>query len=105
MPIKDPNHRRAYDRERKRAERSGGPTLSPTLLDLPSEYRLTKAQDVLAILTEQLEAVRNDIEIKSTERARCVAYVCGVALKAIEAGEVAKRLQELERAVKSRRAA
>lgn len=106
MPIKDPDQRRAYDRDRKRITRSGdGPTLSPTLLGLPSEYRLTKAKDILAILTEQIEQVRFDEDVKSTERARCVAYVCGVALKAIEAGEVAKRLEELERTLNRRKSA
>lgn len=106
MPIKDPEKRRAYDRDRKRIGRSGqNPTLSPTVLELPAEYRLAKANDILAILTEQLEEVRNDKEVKSTEQARCVGYLCGVALKAIEASDMAQRIADLERTIKKRKSA
>ena len=106
MPYKDEDTRRAYDRDRKRIGRSRDSlTLSPTLLDLPSDFRLTQARDILGILAEQLEIVRNDDDLKSTERARTIASVCSVALKAIEAGDIAKRIEEIERTLKPRKSA
>ena len=101
MPIKDIEKRRAYDRDRKRAKRSGSPTLSPTLLDLPAEYREAKAETVLGTVMEQLVKLREDEEIGTVERARCVAYVAGVALKAIESANLAGRIADLERVIKS----
>ena len=103
MPIKDPDKRRAYDRDRKRSKRFSNPTLSPTLLDLCAEYREVKAADILAMVAEQLLLVREDESLKSTDRARCIAYVAGVALKAIESANLAGRIEELERVLKARK--
>ena len=103
MPYRDPETRRAYDRDYKRTARAGGgPTPGQTLVPLP--FRLKTAADVLKLLEEQVAAVRDDPETGTLERARCVGYLVGVALKAIEAGDLAARLEAVESVLKARRA-
>ncbi len=102
MPYRDAERRRAYDREYKRIARAGGgPT--PGQTRLPQPFRLKTAADVLALLEEQVAAVREDPAVGTLERARCVGYLAGVGLKAIEAGDVAARLEAVEATLKARR--
>ena len=60
--------------------------------------------DVLALLAEQVAAVREDPDVGTLERARCIGYLAGVTLKAIEAGDLAARLEAVESVLKARRA-
>ena len=103
MPYRDPDQRRAYDRDYKRTTRTGGgPTPGQTLVPLP--FRLRTAADVLALLAEQVQAVRDEPEAGTLEKARVVGYLAGIALKAIEAGDLAARLEAVESVLKARRA-
>jgi hypothetical protein len=103
MPYRDPDKRAAYQREYKRLQRAGeGQTPGQTLVPLP--FRPKTAHDVLALLAEQVEAVRGEAEAGTLEKARCIGYLAGVALKAIEAGDLAARLEALEGVLKVRRA-
>ena len=104
MPYRDPEQRRAYDREYKRTARTGGgPTPGQTRVPIP--FRLKTAADVLALLEEQVGAVRADESLATVERARTIGYLAGVSLKAIEAGDLAARLEAVEAVLKSRRSA
>jgi hypothetical protein len=103
MPYRDPDQRRAYDREYKRTARTGdGPTPGQTHVPLP--FRLKTAADVLALLEEQVTAVRSDNTLTTVERARTVGYLAGISLKAIEAGDLAARVEAVEAVLKQRRA-
>jgi hypothetical protein len=103
MPYRDPEQRRTYDREYKRTARTGGgPTPGQTRVPLP--FRLKTAGDVLALLEEQLGAVRGDDMLTTVERARTVGYLAGISLKAIEAGDLAARVEAVEAVLKGRRA-
>jgi hypothetical protein len=107
VPHKDPEARRAYQREYKRGARAGdasSPPSTPRLTLLPADFRLKAAADVLALLEEQVEAVRADETAGTLERARCIGYLAGVSLRAIESGQLAARLEALERALKTRAA-
>ena len=75
-------------------------TPGQTLVPLP--FRLKTADDVLALLEEQVAAVRADAEAGALEKARVVGYLAGVALKAIEAGNLAARIEMLETVLKQR---
>jgi hypothetical protein len=103
MPYKNPDRQRAAKREHARRNRSGTPrgTLGP-LLD--GATRLRTAQDVLAVIESQIEAVLDDSEVGTAERARTTATLCGVALRAIEQADLAARVGALERALEGRRA-
>ena len=100
MPFSDLEKRRAYDADYKRKARAAEPC--PTRLALPAEFRAKTAADVLALLNEQLETLRQDASLGSVERAKAVGYLAGIALRAIEAGDMVARLEALESILKSR---
>ena len=103
MPFADPEKRRQYDAEHKRRMRVAEPC--PTRLTLPVEFRAKTAADVLVRrggLNEQIETVRQDASLGSVERAKGVGYLAGIALRAIDAGDVAARVEALESILKSR---
>lgn len=101
MPYKDPEKRREYRKRWKHAQRAGdgGP---PRVSLVPEPVRVRTAQDVLTVLAEQLDAVRADGRLSTCERARTVGYLAGVALRAIEAGDLSVRMEALEAALKAR---
>jgi hypothetical protein len=70
--------------------------------ELPAPCRLQTAQDVLALLQEQIQAVRADREASTLEKARMIGHLAGLALKAIEAGNIAARIEALEAVLKQR---
>jgi hypothetical protein len=100
VPYKDPERRRAYDRERKRAERAGVFPLSPTRV--PEEFRVKFVKDVTVLLQEAVRLIQNDEQARGIERGRALLSACAVALRMIEARDVAGRLEAVERAVGGR---
>ena len=79
-----------------------GESTTPSTIRLPADFRLQRAADVLALLDEQVDAVRNETEAGTLEKARCIGYLAGVALRAIEAGDLAARLEAVEAVLKHR---
>ncbi len=69
MPFADPEKNRSYQRDYKRLQRAGG-CQTPGQTRLPVEFRLQTAADVLALLDEQVAAVRQDASLGSVERAK-----------------------------------
>jgi hypothetical protein len=67
------------------------------------EFRLRTAEDVLDLLEEQVDAVVKDADSTVLEKARCIGFLCGVTLRAIEAGDLAARLEALEAVLKTRK--
>ena len=102
MPYSDPDQARNYQREYRRLRRTGDDCTTPGTTQLPLAFRLKTAADVMALLEEQVNAVRSEPEAKTLEKARTIGYLAGVALKAIEAGDVAARLESLEAVLKNR---
>jgi len=100
MPFVDPERSRAYHRDYKRSQREGLTNGSQT--PVPVQFRLATAADVIDLLAEQVEAVRGDAEAGTLEKARTVGYLAGIALRAIEAGNLAARLEALEAVLKQR---
>src|SRR5262245_51800126 len=98
MPYADPDRARDYQREYRRMQRAGDGCTTP----VPLPFRLQTAADVLALLEEQVAAVRADQEAGTLEKARTVGYLAGITLKAIEAGNLAARIEMLEMVLKQR---
>ena len=71
---------------------------------LSVEFQLDTARDVLDLLDDQVNAVRNEPDAGTLEKARCIGYLAGIALKTIEAGDVAARIDALEAVLKQRKA-
>ncbi len=103
MPYKDAERQREYQREYGRTRRVGG-AQTPNQTPIPLPFRLKAAADVLALLEEQVGAVRGDASLTTVERARTIGYLAGVSLRAIEAGDLAARLEAVESVLKARRA-
>jgi hypothetical protein len=64
--------------------------------------QLRSVADVLALLQEQMQALRADCEAGALEKARTVGYLSGIALRAIETGNLAARIEMLETVLKQR---
>jgi hypothetical protein len=103
MPFTDPNKARDYQREYRRTRRAGDACTTPSTTPLPLPFRLKTATDVVQLLQEQVEAVRVESEAGTLEKARTIGYLAGIALKAIEAGNLAARLEMLEAVLKQRK--
>jgi hypothetical protein len=102
MPYADAEKSREYQREYRRLRRAGDGCTTPGTTPVPLPFRLRTAADVLALLEEHVAAVRADREAGALEKARTVGYLAGVALKAIEAGNLAARIEMLEAVLKRR---
>jgi hypothetical protein len=101
MPYADADKARDYWREYRRSRRAGDCS-TPGSTPVPPAFRLKVAADVIALLEDQIEAVLEDATAGTLEKARCAGYLAGIALKAIEAGNLAARLEALELVLKAR---
>jgi hypothetical protein len=102
MPYKDPQKQREYQREHKRARRHGSRT-PPGRVALPVPFRLRVAQDLVALLEEQIDAVRTDPCAGRLEKARCIGSLVSVALRSLEQRDLTARIEALELVFKNRR--
>jgi len=105
MPYRDDERRRTYNREWMRMRRTTGRSGTPGGTPLPTAFRLQTAQDVIDLLSDQIKAVRDEEAVGALERARTIGFLAGIALKAIESGNIAARLEALESVLKARSAA
>jgi hypothetical protein len=106
MPYKNPDRQRAAKAEHARRKRAAGvePSRGTRAPLVSGGVRLATAGDVLAVIEGQVAAVLDDDELGTAERARVVATLAGVALRAIEAGDLAGRVEALELHLKARAA-
>jgi len=102
MPFADADKARGYQRDYRRLRRAGDDCTTPSTTPLPLPFRLQTASDVIDLLQEQVEAVRGEQEAGTIEKARAIGYLAGIALRAIEAGNMAARLEALEAVLKLR---
>jgi hypothetical protein len=72
-----------------------------TVLATPAS--LDSPVDVLALLEEQVNAVRADPLADPTERARTLGMLAGLALRAMDSRDLAARLEAVERVLKLRK--
>jgi hypothetical protein len=102
MPYADPDRARDYHREYRRLRRAGDACSTPgQSSNLPVAFRLQTSQDIIDLLQGQVTAVLAS-KADAITKARTVAYIASVSLRAIEAGNVAARVEELERVLKGR---
>jgi hypothetical protein len=102
MPYKNPDRQRAAKREHARRKRAGGVEPKRGTPLLSGDVRIATARDVLGVIEGQVAAVLDDGELGTAERARTIATLSGVALRAIEAADLAARVEALERALEAR---
>jgi hypothetical protein len=102
MPFADHGRARDYQREYRRLRRAGDFCTTPGTSPVPLDFRLKTAADVIELIEEQVAAVRAEPAAGTLEKARTIGFLAGVALKAIEAGNVAARIEMLEQVLKQR---
>jgi len=100
MPYSDRDMHRACDRESKRRKRSGAACLSPGEVSTPEETTLAKmrvqrAQDLMDLLEEQINAVRL-CSADVVTKARTIGTLVGTGARIIEAKDLEERLRALE---------
>lgn len=96
MPFKDPEDRRRYDRERKRAIRA---VSASTPVVVPAEVRIKVAGDVGLLLKEAVRLTLSDQKARPIEKARALGYLSSIGLRLLQVHELEDRLQALERAM------
>lgn len=69
----------------------------------PQPFRLRRVRDLLTLLEEQIKAVRSDPDAGPLEKARTVGQLVGITLKAMEAADLAARVDALEAILKRRK--
>ena len=69
----------------------------------PEPAPLDSPADVLALLEEQMNALRADPLVDSAEKARTLGFLAGLALRAMESRDIVARLEAVERVLKMRR--
>ena len=69
----------------------------------PVPVPLETPSDVLAVIGEQVNAVRADVYAEPQEKARTLGMLSGIALRAMEAKDLAARLEAVERVLKLRK--
>ena len=77
--------------------------LPPVRLVRPGPVAFDGPADVLAVLGEQINAVRADAYSDPGEKARTLGMLASVALRAMEAKDLAARLEAVERVLKLRK--
>lgn len=77
---------------RKAAGRKGGHRNKAQVEDVD----IQSVQDVLKILSEALNELRRCPTDNTLSKCRAIAYMCSIAIPAVEKGELEKRIEALE---------
>ena len=108
MPYRDPERQRAAQRESVRRRRAGAPRRTRRTVEpgrapapaVPSSDELLEARGWLGLLAAQGGAVRDaaadDALPLVMSRARCIAFLASVALRAVEVTDLEARVAALE---------
>ncbi|MCW2892953.1 MAG: hypothetical protein JWO75_2442 [Actinomycetia bacterium] len=87
----------------ERIEARAGELLRVRAVRAPQPIALDMPADVLALIAEQVNAVRADREADPLDQARTLGFLATVALRTMEARDLAARLEAVERVLKLRR--
>lgn len=68
------------------------------------KIRITRPQDIRRLLAETINEVRNADDISKENKARLLATLSNSALRAIEQGDLADRLDEYEKQLAEQKA-
>lgn len=100
LAYKDPEKRRAYNREWMRMRRAGEPgTPAKPASKEETAFRLQTARDVLTLLEQVIAEVRALPGEKADEvmaKARTIGYLAGITIRAVETADLEQRLTALE---------
>lgn len=66
-------------------------------------FQLQTVQDLIALLEEEIQAVRSDPEAGPLQKARTIDRLARIALRAVESKELTARVEALETILKKRK--
>jgi hypothetical protein len=87
----------------ERIEARAGELLRVRAVRAPEPIALDMPADVLALIAEQVNAVRADRTADPLDQARTLGFLATVALRTMEARDLSARLEAVERVLKLRR--
>jgi hypothetical protein len=93
MPFKDPERAKQYQREYKRSRRAA--EVVPVKKTTYNPEQIATAKGLLQILSDTIAEVFNT-EADVFIRARCIGYLVGVGLRAVELAELESRIAIIE---------
>ncbi len=91
---------RRLSAERRAAQSAGGSRIKTLAADAP-DVKVADCRDVVALISETINQVRKGQV--DPRVANAVGYLANVLIKAVEQGELERRLAEVEAAVKGQR--
>ena len=91
MPYKNPEDKKTYQREYMRTYKEGAKAPGKTLD--PAAMRTAKG--LLEMLSDTIAEIRAT-EADPFVRARCIGYLCAIALRAVEVADLEQRIIALE---------
>ena len=92
MPYKNPEDRREYMRTYQRMRRAGESKTPRKTLNPADILTAQRVRDILALVLDEVMLWEGD----TLQRARCVAYVAAIAIKACETADLEVRIAALE---------
>ena len=106
MPYKDPEKRRAYQRDRDRRDREQGKTNRKTRRNqqqflaqcadpVQAAIRVRSSLEAIALLEKEIAKVQEAKRLGVIARARCIGYLVNTCLRAIETGGLEAQIQAL----------
>ncbi len=98
MPFSDPEKQREYKREWQRARRERT-RQDP---DERSGTQLQSPDDVLTVLEEQVDRLRRDSRLRSTDRAKAIAQLAALSLKVLESRDIERKVEGIESVIRMR---
>jgi hypothetical protein len=90
-------------RRLERIEARAGELLPVRAVPISEPITLDTPADVLALIAEQVNAVRSDRTADPLDQARTLGFLATVALRTMEARDLSARLEAVERVLKLRR--
>lgn len=102
MPYANRDQANQYQREYRRMRRSGDDCTTPCTAQVPSGFRLKRAQDAITLLEGQVAVLLNDESLGTIERAKTLTYMINTLLKAISAADIEARVEGIEIALNRR---
>ncbi len=95
MPYADKEKQKAYQRDYQRMKRAGEGEVKRQKKKPLTIEEIATAAGIRDLLAETIREVK-EAKLDTVVKARCIGYLCGVGLKAVETADLEQRITRLE---------